>query len=326
MRRVLVTHVDSLVGRRLAKALYHDPDVSLVFATGTGPTPSFLDAWSGKCVYQRLDLAKARHVMSLFRSERFARAHLDSVIHLPFVSSLSGERIPGKVPGLVSETRRLLDECKRDERIERFVMLSSGFVYKPEPGNVNIVNEDQPLDFECEGEARVRAWVDSDMVCQKELNDPGLRTTILRSASIVLESGAFLLSPPLEEGEPPLGYDPMFSVISDRDVARALLLALHGDCPGIYNVAAHEIFPHSELNGAAGRGGGLLPIPDAVRDVASWIERAIGLGARHPNERLRYGMVLDTQRAAETLGFEPQYRIEVRRDGSSRRIDTVLSR
>jgi hypothetical protein len=42
VRRVLVTHVDSAMGRRLVKALFHDPDVSLVFATGTGPTPSFL--------------------------------------------------------------------------------------------------------------------------------------------------------------------------------------------------------------------------------------------------------------------------------------------
>jgi UDP-glucose 4-epimerase len=308
------------------KTLYHDPDVSLVFATGTGPTPSFLDAWSGKCVYQRLDLAKARHVMSLFRSERFGRAHLDSAIHLPFVPSLSGERIPGKVSSLVSETRRLLEECQRDPAIERFVLLSSGFVYKPEPGNVNVVNEEQPLDFECEGEPRVRAWVDADLVCQKELNDPALKTTILRSASVVTESGAFLLSPPLEAGEPPLGYDPMFSVVSDRDVARALLLALHSDRPGVYNIAGHEIFPHSDLRGRGERTGGLLPIPEALRDLTSWVERAIGLASRHPNERLRYGIVLDTLHAEEKLGFEPQYRIEVRRDGPARRIDTVRCR
>ena len=40
MRRVLVAHIDSPVGRRLAKALYHDPEVALVFGTGTGPRPS----------------------------------------------------------------------------------------------------------------------------------------------------------------------------------------------------------------------------------------------------------------------------------------------
>ncbi len=58
MRRVLVSHVDSAVGRRLVKALYHDPDVSLVFGVGTGPTPSFLDPYREKCFYQRLDLKK----------------------------------------------------------------------------------------------------------------------------------------------------------------------------------------------------------------------------------------------------------------------------
>ena len=68
MRRVLVTHVDSPVGRRLTKALYHDTDVSLVLGTGTGPTPSFLEAYRDKCAYQRIDLAKSRHIRSFFNS------------------------------------------------------------------------------------------------------------------------------------------------------------------------------------------------------------------------------------------------------------------
>jgi nucleoside-diphosphate-sugar epimerase len=321
-----VTHVDSLLGRRLMKALYHDPDVSLVFATGTGPTPSFLDAYTGKCVYQRLDLAKARHVMSLFRSERFARARLDSVIHLPFVPALSGERIPGNVSSLVSETRRLLEECQREPGIARFVLLSSAFVYKPEPGNVNVVNEDQPLDYGCEGEPEVRAWVDADMLAQKGFNDPALRTTILRVASIVMDSGRFLLSPPLEAGEPPLGYDPMLSVVSERDVARALLLALHGDRPGAYNISGPEVFPHSELSVTRERPSGLLPVPGVLRDVGRFIERAIGLGTRRASDRLCYGMLLDARRASDVLGFEPEYRIEVRREGPHRRLDTVRCR
>ncbi len=143
MRRVMVTHTDSPVGRRLVKALYHDPDITLVFGTGTGPRPSFLDAYRAKCVYQRVDLAKARHLSNFFRSERFARAHVDSVVHLPFVTEQTGERIPGNVSSLVSETRRLTEECKNQRSIQRFVYLSSAFVYQPEPGNVNVFSEDQ---------------------------------------------------------------------------------------------------------------------------------------------------------------------------------------
>ena len=102
MRRVLVTHVDSSVGRRLVKVLYHDIEVDLVLGTGTGPTPSFLEPYRDKCAYERIDLARARHLSSFFHSERFATAGIDSVIHLSFCAESAGEHIPREraEPGL----------------------------------------------------------------------------------------------------------------------------------------------------------------------------------------------------------------------------------
>lgn len=323
MRRVIVTHVDSGVGRRLVKALYHDPEVGLVLGMGTGPTPSFLDAYQEKVAYQRLDLAKSRHVVSFFRSERFARTRPDSVIHLPFVRERRGERIPGNVPSLISETRRLLEACVETRgRIERFVYLSSAFVYRPEPGNVNIVSEEQQIDHEGAGDPEVRAWIDADLMCQCELNNPRMRLTILRAAAIVADGGSFVQSPPLVRGDPPAGFDPMFSVVSDRDVARALVLALHGDRAGVFNVAGNEVFPRSELV-AGGRRLGPLPLPGLVSGALSLLEQALG---RRGEDFQRYGIVLDTRRAADVLGFEPQYRVEVRRQGREHRIDTVRCR
>jgi UDP-glucose 4-epimerase len=325
MRRVLVTHVDSAVGRRLVKALYHDPDVGLVLGVDTGPSPSFLEPYRNKCVYQRLDLAKARHLMSFFQSERFARAQLDSLIHLPFVQERPGERVPGNVNVLVSETRRLLQHCKREKRIERFIYLSTGFVYRPEPGNVNIVSEEQFLDFEGEGDPEIRSWIDTDLLCQAEIHDTHLRTTILRTATVVTESGEFLLSPPLERGEPPLGFDPMISVIADRDLAKSLVLALHADRPGIYNIAGREVFPRSLLLGARGRSGP-LPLPALIRDTVARIGRTVAVLRSMNGDFTRFGIVLDTRHAAEVLGFEPHYRIELRRAGSGRRIETIRCR
>lgn len=325
MQHVLVTHLDSLVGRRLAKALYHDPDVALVFGTGTGPRPSFLDAYREKCAYQRLDLAKARHLTSLFRSERFALAQVNAVIHLPFVSENRAERIPGNVPSLVSETRRLLEQCKKRRGIERFVYLSSAFVYRPEPGNVNIFSEDQLLGFEADGDPLVRAWIDADLICQGELNDPHLKMTILRAATIVTETGEFLQSPPLSRPGPPLGFNPILSLVADRDIGRALVLALHGDRPGIYNIAGREAFPCSELQRGSNRFGP-LPIPRLVSRAFSLLDRGLGRSRRRHSGFERYGVVLNTRRAAETLGFEPQYRIEVRGRGPDLRVDTVRCR
>jgi nucleoside-diphosphate-sugar epimerase len=321
MRRVLVAHMDSGVGRRLVKALYHDPDVSLVFGVGTGPTPSFLDPYREKVFYQRIDLARARHLMSFFNSERLDRARLDSVIFLPFGGEPrhgQRERIPGNVPQLVSETRRLLEACRRDERIGRFVFLSSAFVYSPEPGSACVMNEEQDLSFDADGNARVRAWIDADLLCQNQLKEPGLKVTILRSAAIVTEAGEFLHCPPLEAGPLPIGYDPMVSVVSDRDVARALVLALHADLPGIYNVASRQVFPCSELRSETAHLGP-LPVPDLLSGSYTLLSQA--LRRSRPQTYQRYGVVLDTSRA-----HEPQYRLELRGRGAERRLDSVRCR
>lgn len=325
VRQVLVTHVDSTVGRRLVKMLYHDPDVALVLGVDNGPTPSFLEAYGSKCVYQRLDLAKARHLLNFFQSERFARARLDSVIHLPFVEERAGERVPGNLHVLVSETRRLLEHCKREPRIRRLIYLSTSFVYEPEPGNVNMASEAHGLDLEGDRSPQVRAWVDADLLCQAELHAPDLAVTILRSATIATESGEFLLSPPLEHGEPPLGFDPMISVVSERDIARALVLALHSENSGVYNIAGREVFALSDLVGARDARGPLRFASQARKLVARMVHTLSALRSADAGFS-RYGIVLDTRRAAEALGFDPHYRIELRRSGPGRRVEVVRSR
>ena len=318
MRRVLVTHVESPVGRRVVKALFHDPDVSLVVGLGTRPEPTFLAPYRGKIAYQRIDLAKSRHLQSFLHSERFARVRPDSVIHLPFAVEHSQERVPGGVPSLVSETRRLVEESVEQRCIERFVYLSSAFVYDPVPGNGNVVSESQGLGFDGDGDALVRAWIDADLVCQGELHGSNLRMTILRAATIVTETGEFLNSPPLSHPEAPPGYDPMLAVVSDRDVARALVLALHADRPGVYNIAGREVFPRSQLG---------APPPSSLFGVgAAWLERLVRRAPAPGRSFDRYGMVPSGRLAHETLGFEPQYRIEVRGLGALRRIDTVRCR
>jgi len=142
--------------------------------------------------------------------------------------------------------------------------------------------------------------------------------TILRAATIVTETGEFLNSPPLSHPEAPLGYDPMLAVVSDRDVARALVLALHADRPGVYNIAGREVFPRSQLG---------APPPSSLFGVgAAWLERLVRRAPAPGRSFDRYGMVPSGRLAHETLGFEPQYRIEVRGLGALRRIDTVRCR
>jgi nucleoside-diphosphate-sugar epimerase len=178
------------------------------------------------------------------------------------------------------------------------------------------VSESQLLAFDAETEPEVRAWIDADLVCQGELHDSRLAMTILRAATIVTETGEFLNSPPLGAGDAPLGFDPLLAVVSERDVARALVLALHADRPGIYNIAGREVFPRSQLARAPG-----------TLESARWLVERVLLRRPAPASALhRYGIVPSTRLAHDALGFEPQYRVEVRGSGARRRIDTVRCR
>ena len=68
------------------------------------------------------------------------------------------------------------------------------------------------------------------------------------------------------------------------------------------------------------------PLPGAVSGFLTTIGQSLGLVRRRDQSFHRFGIVLDTHRAAEELGFEPQYRIEIRGRARARRIDTVRCR
>ena len=95
MKRVLVTHADEPLGRRVTKTLYHDPDVEAILALGAGPAPrsfdTFLAGTEPRVVYSRVDLARHRPVSDLFHSARFREMAVDTVVHLPRHGAPSGE-------------------------------------------------------------------------------------------------------------------------------------------------------------------------------------------------------------------------------------------
>ncbi len=76
-RRIIVTHADSPLGRRLVKSLYHDPGVDRVLALGTGEAPRLYEplirSTERRLRYERVDLARHRQTTDLFRSPGFAR-------------------------------------------------------------------------------------------------------------------------------------------------------------------------------------------------------------------------------------------------------------
>ncbi|RIL04605.1 MAG: hypothetical protein DCC71_13405 [Proteobacteria bacterium] len=321
MKSVLVTHADLPLGRRIAKVLWHDARVDRIVALGEGGMPRAFAGWrsgaAARLVYERVDLARQRAVSELFRSKRMRVLTIDSVVHVPpHGAAQDGPPLAGRVAPRTAEARHLLHFASESRTIRRLVAIGSAFVYRLAPGNANHLTEASPLDLEPDVDALRRAWIDCDMLFHAAAAGTRLQVALLRVPTVVASGGYVYLHPGLEGAAGvrlrPLGFDPLCPVIADKDVALAVRAALACDRTGVFNVAGRDAVPLSVLGRWTGRP--CLPVPGALLRGAS------------AGPQLRYGMSLDTRRAAEQLGFEPRYRVGVARAGDGAlRLEAVAS-
>ncbi len=331
MTSILVTHADEPIGRRVVKRLYYDEGVEHIFAVGLGPPPRAFDrflAGDGERVcYARVDLAKHRPASDLFHSSRFRAAAIDAVVHIPRHGPGAGDG-PPIIAGLAertAEARLILQHSLEATSVRSLIAVGSAFVYRLLPGNANRLTEDSDLDLDPDVAPEIRSWIDCDMIFHGEVHNDSLRIVLLRVPTVVATGGYVYLNPCLAGRAGlrfrPLGFDPICSLVADKDVARAVELAVHARCAGIFNVAGIETVPLSVLARWTGRPA--LPIPGALLRSAAWsagLLRAELSRSALAGPYLRYGFTMDTTRAEQALGFRPGYRIGLSRagDGVSR--------
>jgi nucleoside-diphosphate-sugar epimerase len=339
MARILVTHADEPIGRRIVKTLYHDAEVESILALGSGAPPrgfdSFLSGTRPRVTYARVDLAKHRPVNDLFHSSRFRSAEIDTAIYVPRHAAAAGRSAP-LVAGLAertAESRLVLQHCMEAVSICNLVAIGSAFVYRIPPGNANRVDEQSELDLDPDVPAEIRSWIDSDMIFHGEVHNDRLRVVLLRVPTVVSGGGYVYMNPSLE-GRPgsrlrALGYDPICALVSDKDVARAAQAAVRSQCSGIFNISGSESVPLSVLSRWTGRAS--LPVPGPLLGWISRSSRTLGLPLRDAGSggngaHLRYGFTLETGRAERELGFQPRYRVGLERAGDGGvRLETAPS-
>jgi nucleoside-diphosphate-sugar epimerase len=334
--RVLVTHADAPIGRRVVKRLFHDPRVDGIFALGDGPPPRAFDRFLAQeaveVAYARVDLARHRAASDLFHSSRFRRARIDTVVHLPRHGPAADGSAPvvGGLSERTAETRLVVQHCLEVSSIRSLIALGSAYVYKLHPGNANRLTERSELDLEPDIAPEIRSWIDADMIVHGEVHSDRLRVVLLRAPTVVAAGGYVFMNPALPtRGRRAwaLGFDPICSVISDKDVAGAVLASVHSRRSGIYNIAGREAVPLSVL--ARWTGHSALPLPRSLLSLAASGARLVGLG-RSPipvsGAALRYGFTLDTRLAELELGFHPGDRIGLARAGDGTlRLETAAS-
>jgi hypothetical protein len=330
---VLVTHADEPIGRRVVKALVHDPRVGRVLGVGDGPAPRAFDRFIAQTPprfgYARVDLAKHRACVDFFHSGRFRDAGVDAIVHVPrHAARAAGRPVVSGLPVRTAEARLVLQHALEAAGVRSLVALGSAFVYRLAPGNANRLSETSELDLDPDVPSEVRSWIDCDMIFHGEAGSGRLRVVLLRVPTVVAAGGFVYLHPALSgrSGRLPraAGFDPIQALISDKDVARSIQAAVHARGPGIYNVAGTEAVPLSLL--ARWTGHGTLPVPGPLLALASTGARLTGqtLDAALDGPHLRYGFTLDTRRAEHELGFRALDRIGMARAGDgSLRLETA---
>jgi UDP-glucose 4-epimerase len=206
--------------------------------------------------------------------------------------------------------QKLLDYLTQYD-VPKLVVLSSANVYGPQPDNPQFLTEEAPL-LGAQAFRGIRDLVELDMVAQSFFwRHPHTETVILRPCHILGQvrnapSNYLRLERPLTM----LGFDPMVQVVHERDVVRAIIMALRPGVRGIFNLKGPGELPLSRIFSMLGKKP--MPVPSFMANAAldrMWRYR---LTSFPPPEldHIRYVCMVDDSRARDQLGYHPKYSIE----------------
>jgi UDP-glucose 4-epimerase len=254
-------------------------------------------------VHHQFDLRRSR-TKDVFRHGSIqALVHL-GVLHDPHTSPR--ERHQWNVVGF----QKLLNYAAQF-RVPKVIVLSGAGVYGAHPGNPQFLPEDAPL-LGAQENDQVRDLIEMDMLAQSHFwRYAEAETVILRPCNIVgavrnAASNYLRLARPVRL----LGFDPMVQVIDERDVVRAIMLALRPGVRGIFNLRGQGELPLSKVLERAGKTPITLPAP-ALGPTLDRLFRVRLSGFSYGQiDFLRYPCMVDDTRARRELGFDPAYALD----------------
>jgi UDP-glucose 4-epimerase len=194
-------------------------------------------------------------------------------------------------------------------RVRKLVVMSTAEVYGPHPDNPNFLSEDRELRPHADAHAiRDRAEMES-LLAVFARRHPDRVVTSLRPCWIM---GPSYRSSAVRHFAPAgvttlLGYDPLVQFLHEEDLLEAVERVLSHDAPGAFNLAGEGVLPLSTLIRLAGKRA--RPVPHGLLYRLGYLS-AIQRTGDPPAafyDYLRFLWVVDTSRAREELGFQPEY-------------------
>lgn len=292
---VVVTGICGRLGRELSRLLHRKRKVIGI------DRRAFVDA-PGDVEHHQLDV-RSHRAREIFRHDVSAVVHL-GVMHDPHESSALHHDF--NVVGL----QKVL-EYVETYKIPKLVLLSSANVYGPRPDNPQLIREDAPL----LGAGRfsdIRDLVELDMLVGAFFwRAAATETVILRPAHIL---GTVKNAPSnylrLDVVPTLLGFDPMIQVVHQRDVLRAIELALQPGARGIFNVGGPEPLALSKAIAILGRRIVAVPHALAKAAVKNLFRFRLTSFPAPELDFIRYVCMVDDSKAKRELGYAPEHGLE----------------
>ena len=109
--------------------------------------------------------------------------------------------------------------------------------------------------------------------------------------------------------------NPIFNLISEHDLGRALALAARSDAEGVFTIPGATTLPLKEIIRRSARID--VPVPGPLMTPLYGLRRAVrgtSFDYRLNRGRLHFGVVLDGQRAKRLLGYAPEVTVTFPKD------------
>lgn len=302
--KVLVTGATEGFGLFFVKKLSDDERVSQII----GLKSSDLDYVD----FDEIDEAKlsfetAKNLRPRALEDVFKKNHdIDVVVHLAY-SDNSGKIQKGKSfhETNVFGTMRVLDLCEK-YGVKKFIYKSPSSIYGAYPDNPALIKEDFPLRGDREYQA-LRDKIEADIMCQLHIKENHFpKVVVLRFCGIIGTHTRSPLNTIFKQAFVPMvmGFDPMFQIIHESDVASAIITSIFNDkAEGVFNIAGKKIRPLSEVIKNLGK----VPVPIAgiaIKMYEKYFMQNREYSFPFDLNYWKYPFVIDTTKAKEILKFE----------------------
>jgi UDP-glucose 4-epimerase len=305
--RVLVTGVSNLLGAEVARRLA--PQVPHLFGCDLNDPISALE---------EMDFVHAdtRHVAI---GKLIRQLNVDTVVHLAvMVDSPRDERSIHETD--VIGTMNILAGCSAPSgRVRRLIVKSSQAIYGAGPTDPSFFSEEM-TNSERPASSVTRDLLDMEqLVSEFALRNALCQVSVLRLGFRVSEDTtlARYLSLPIVPTF--AGYDPRLQLLHEDDAAEAIVRAVLGEHPGVFNVAASGVVLLSQA--IAIMGGSPAPV---LPPYGHWIGRlavraATGVQLQaHLADLIAFGSVVDCSKLETEFGWRPAYRSRAVMDALAR--------